>query len=115
MELELRCIGETNIIDIIGMLDLYSSNQLMEFFQKMVSKNVNEFIISLGRVDYIDSSGIGALISIYSTTQQNNLKFCIINMSEASQKVIGLTRLTDFFPSATNLDAAILLFATKTV
>ena len=81
----------------------------------MVEKKVNEFIVNLGQVDYIDSSGIGALISIYSATQQNNQKFCIVNMSEASQKVINLTRLADFFPSASGLEEALALFAAKPV
>ena len=115
MELRLRRIGESYIIDIIGTLDLYNSNHLMDLFQNMVDRKVKEFIVDLGKVDYIDSSGIGALISIYSTTQQNDLKFCIINMSEASQKVINLTRLADYFPSTGNLEEAILLFSTKQV
>ena len=111
MELKLRRQGETYIIDIHGKLDLYDSNQLKELFLKMVEKEVQEFIINLEFTTDIDSSGIGTLISIYTLSQSNRLKFCIINISGDNLKIMELTRLGGFFPIAENLDEAMARFA----
>ena len=49
---------------------------------KMLEKNVKNFVINLEQVDYIDSSGIGALIYICSTIKKMNLNLAIANSIE---------------------------------
>lgn len=54
-------------------------------------------MINLDKVSYIDSSGIGALISSLSNLKkyQGGLKIC--NVSGSVRKVFELTKLTSFF------------------
>ena len=77
MELKIRKNGDVYIIDVNGEMDLYNSYKLKELVMKMIEKNVKIFIINLEQVDYIDSSGIGALIYICSTIKKMNLYFYI--------------------------------------
>ena len=74
MELKIRKNGDVYIIDVTGEMDLYNSYKLKELVMKMLEKNVKNFVINLEQVDYIDSSGIGALIYICSTIKKMNLK-----------------------------------------
>ena len=67
MELKIRKNGDVYIIDVNGEMDLYNSYKLKELVMKMLEKSVKFFVINLEQVDYIDSSGIGALIYICST------------------------------------------------
>lgn len=107
MELKIRKTGETYIIDVTGEMDLYNSYKLKELVMKMLEKNIKRFIINLDQVDYIDSSGIGALIYICSTLKKMNLRLAIANIRGSVKKVIELTRLTGYFPIAGTLDAAL--------
>ena len=75
----------------------------------MLEKNVKSFIINLEQVDYIDSSGIGALIYICSTLKKMNLKLAISNVHGSVKKVIELTKLTGYFPIANSLEEALLM------
>jgi len=59
----------------------------------MLEKKVLRFIINLENVDYIDSSGIGALIYICSTIRKLGLKLFITNIHGSVKKVIELTKL----------------------
>ena len=68
MELKIRKSGAIYIIDVNGEMDLYNSYKLKELILKMIDKNIEKYIINLEKVDYIDSSGIGALIYICSDT-----------------------------------------------
>ena len=70
MELKIRKSAEIYIVDVNGEMDLYNSYKLKELIMKMLEKKVRTFIISLEQVDYIDSSGIGALIYICSTIKK---------------------------------------------
>jgi anti-sigma B factor antagonist len=107
MELKIRKNGETYIVDVKGEMDLYNSYQLKELIMKMLEKKVARFIINLGDVDYIDSSGIGALINICSTIKKMNHRIAIINIHGSVKKVIELMKLMGYFPISPSLEDAI--------
>lgn len=107
MELKLRKLQEVYVIDVIGELDLYNTAQLKELFSKMVEKNVSSIIINLDGVHYLDSSGVGTLINIYSVVQQKKIKFCLANVHSTAKKVMELTRLTGYFPIEETIDDAV--------
>lgn len=107
MELKIRKINDNYIIDVNGEMDLYNSYKLKELISKMLEKKVIHYIINLENVDYIDSSGIGALIYICSTIKKLNLKLAITNIHGSVKKVIELTKLMGYFPIANSLEDAI--------
>ena len=86
------------IINVTGEMDLYNSYKLKDLIIKMLDKKVNKFIINLDDVEYIDSSGIGALIFICSTLKKSNLNLYISNIRGSVKKVIELTKLTGYLP-----------------
>jgi anti-sigma B factor antagonist len=108
MELKIRKNGFNYIIDVNGEMDLYNSYKLKELVMKMLEKKVRRFIINLENVDYIDSSGIGALIYICSTIKKMNLRLIITNIHGSVKKVIELTKLMGYFPITNSIEEAIL-------
>ncbi|RKX75060.1 MAG: anti-sigma F factor antagonist [Spirochaetes bacterium] len=98
MELKIRKSSDIYIIDVNGEMDLYNSYKLKELVMKMLEKKIQKFIINLENVDYIDSSGIGALIYICSTIKKLSLKLLITNVRGSVKKVIELTKLMGYFP-----------------
>ena len=107
MELKIRKNEETYIIDVLGEMDLYNSYKLKELLMKMIEKKIEKFIINLEEVEYIDSSGIGALIYITSTIKKMNLRLAISNVHGSVKKVIELTKLTNFFPIYASIEEAL--------
>ena len=109
MELKIRKNGDVYIIDVTGEMDLYNSYKLKELVMKMLEKSVKNFVINLEQVDYIDSSGIGALIYICSTIKKMNLNLAIANIHGYVKKVIELTKLMGYFPIANSIEEALLM------
>lgn len=108
MELKIRKNGNNYIIDVNGEMDLYNSYKLKELVMKMLEKKVERFIINLENVDYIDSSGIGALIYICSTIKKMSLRLIITNIHGSVKKVIELTKLMGYFPITNSIEEAIM-------
>ena len=108
MELKIRKNGDVYIIDVNGEMDLYNSYKLKELVMKMLEKNVRLFVINLEDVEYIDSSGIGALIYICSTIKKKGFKLSIANIHGSVKKVIELTKLGGYFPISNSIEEAIL-------
>ncbi len=107
MELKIRKSGDIYIIDVNGEMDLYNSYKLKELVMKMLEKKVESFIVNLESVDYIDSSGVGALIYICSTIKKMNLNLKIANIHGSVKKVIELTKLMGYFPIAGTVQEAL--------
>ncbi len=107
MELKIRKNSNIYIIDVSGEMDLYNSYKLKELVMKMLEKKICNFIINLENVEYIDSSGIGALIYICSTLKKMDTKLKIANIHGSVKKVIELTKLMGYFPIANTVPEAI--------
>lgn len=97
MEINTREVNNVTIFDIVGEIDLYNAPDIKEIIKKHIEQQKYNVIVNLEKVSYIDSSGIGALISSLSNLKkyQGNLK--IIKIHGSVKKVFELTKLTSFF------------------
>lgn len=97
MEIFRRQSGDIVILDVNGEIDLYNAPEIKDTINKLIEEKKYNVVINLDKVSYIDSSGIGALISSLSNLKkyQGGLKIC--NVSGSVRKVFELTKLTSFF------------------
>jgi len=73
---------------------------------KMLDGSEDKIIIDLSNVDFIDSSGLGALISVLkSKTEKQELILC--HLSKSVEKLFTLTRMDQAFKIEKNRDSAI--------
>jgi anti-sigma B factor antagonist len=106
MEITIRKFEENHVIDVAGEVDMYNASRLKEVVNTLMERRIGIFILNLKKVTYIDSSGIGALLSINATLVQAGLAFRIVNIARSVMRVIELTKLVGFLPiEATELEA----------
>ena len=97
MEISQREKDGITILDIQGEIDLYNAPEIKDIIQKLIEAQKYNVIINLEKVSYIDSSGIGALISSMSNLKKYQGGLKIINVYASVKKVFELTKLTSFF------------------
>jgi len=97
MEINQREKDNVVVLDIQGEIDLYNAPEIKDIIQKMIEAQKYNVIINLEKVSYIDSSGIGALISSLSNLKKYQGGLKIINVYASVKKVFELTKLTSFF------------------
>jgi len=95
------------LVELLGALDLYSSNQLKDLAMKVIRHKVERFIIDLNKVDHINSSGIGALIYVFSTLKKLNCPFVIIASEGPVMQALEVTRLKGYFTIVPSLKDAL--------
>lgn len=95
------------ILDIQGEIDLYNAPDIKSFILKKIESQKYNIIINLQEVSYIDSSGIGALISSLSNLKKYQGTLKITNIHDSVKKVFELTKLTSFFEIFDNAEAAL--------
>jgi anti-sigma B factor antagonist len=110
MEINRREVGDIVIFDINGEIDLYNAPEIKEKIKDELNKNKVNVVINLDRVSYIDSSGIGVLISSLSNLKKIGGALKLINVYASVRKVFELTKLTSFFDIYDNESDALAAF-----
>ena len=97
----------TNIIVFTfkGQLDAFSEKQFKTFVSSNLD-NKHSFVIDLTKIDFLDSSGLGALVQTAKECKKLKLGFSIVGNSRVAQ-TIKLVRLGDFLNLKSSLDDAL--------
>lgn len=111
MDITQKRHGDIVILVIIGEIDLYNAPEIKDIINKLVEERIYNVIIDLEKVSYIDSSGIGALISSLSNLKKYQGGLKIINVYASVKKVFELTKLTSFFEIYDSEEEAISAFS----
>lgn len=91
--MEILLDKEHNIIKIKGEIDLNNSKKLKEIVKQMNKSNI---VMDFKDVNYLDSAGIGALISIHKDLQNKSGSLEIINIDKKIKELfdmVGLSKL----------------------
>lgn len=89
-----------------GEMDLYNAPEFKEQVDSLFQEGAAGIIIDLDKLEYIDSSGISAMIYTFTQSKTRGVGLRFVNIKGTVQKVIKLTSLDGFLPTAADVDAA---------
>ena len=85
------------LVNLSGCIYVEEAAQLRESLIGYIDKGIKTFIIDLGGVDYIDSSGLGTLVAIQKRAMQNDGSVVIKGLHGLVKDLFVLTRLDKAF------------------
>lgn len=94
MEISHRIEKNICIVDIIGNLSVESVSLIKEYVKSIVDKkNIEKVLFNMKDITLLDSYGIGIIVGIFKTFQQNQVKFFLCNLSENNYEVFKMVYL----------------------
>ena len=98
-----RQSGGVTILDLSGKITIgEGSVQLREEVRKLLEEGRNKILLNLGDVAYVDSSGIGELVSSYTTTSTQGGQLKLLNLTKKIQDLLMITKLLTVFETFDN-------------
>jgi anti-anti-sigma factor len=94
------------LFSFTGQLDAYSDKQFSEFIASQQGKSSLPLVIDLSRIDFIDSSGLGALVQLAKQCTDSKTQFLLVGNARVVQTV-KLVRLEEFLHLQPDLDTAL--------
>ena len=95
LKVDLKKDGELLFVDLQGDLDINSNK---EFKEKVNSvQGVKKITVNCENLSYIDSTGLGAFISIYKHIKENGEKLVITGLKPHIKKIFLITDLDKVF------------------
>src|ERR1039458_173738 len=111
VNLSTRVVGGIVIVDIIGQLRLgEGTNVVRDLVRDLMGKNYKNILLNLADVRYIDSAGIGELVSCYTSVRNQGGQFKLMNLSKNVHNLLQITKLYTVFDIAEDQSKAIQSF-----
>jgi anti-sigma B factor antagonist len=105
-------VGDVTVIDVAGRITLgEGSSNLREGIREMLAKGNKKILLNLGEVTYIDSSGIGELVSGFTSVANGGGQLKLINLTKRVKDLLQITKLYTVFEVFDDEAAAIRSFA----
>jgi serine/threonine-protein kinase RsbW len=95
------------VIALAGDLDLYNANKFRQATQKLWDDGLRKVVVDLADLRYVDSSGIGVMLHLFTSAQKRNGYVRYANVHGSVLKVITLTKLERFLPIVADVKSAI--------
>lgn len=93
-----RVIGDVTLIDVSGRITLgEGSAMLREMLRDLLGKGQKKIVLNLGDVNYIDSSGIGELVSGFTTVKNQGGELKLLNLTKKVHDLLQITKLYTVF------------------
>jgi anti-sigma B factor antagonist len=106
-----RDAGQSTVLDLSGRITLGEGSALLRStVRKLLDEKRTKIILNLADVDYIDSSGIGELVSAYTTAKGRGGELKLLHLSKKVHDLLQLTKLYTVFDVYTDENTALRSF-----
>jgi anti-sigma B factor antagonist len=108
VKMSTRKMGEkTSVIDIDGEVTAAAENPLMDAYTEATSAGARNVILNFEGLDYMNSSGIGLLVTLLIRAQRQKQRLMAAGLSEHYQQIFELTRLNEAITIFPSVDEAV--------
>jgi anti-sigma B factor antagonist len=98
MDIKERVVEGVSVLDLSGKIVLGEGDgQVRDRIKDLLSDGQRRILLNLGDVNYIDSAGLGALISSYTTTKREGGQLKLVNLTRRIQDLLAITKLITVF------------------
>lgn len=93
-----RLVGGVTIVDLGGRIVLgEESAGLRDLVRNLASEGIKKILLNLRNVDYIDSSGLGELVSAFTSMRSQGGELKLLNLTKRVRSLLQITKLLTVF------------------
>ncbi|MGD0520682.1 MAG: STAS domain-containing protein, partial [Terracidiphilus sp.] len=93
-----REVDGVTVLDLNGRITLgEGSVQIRDAIRDLIGKGQKRILLDLGEVNYIDSSGLGELVSAYTTVKNQGAALKLLKLTRKVHDLLQLTKLYTVF------------------
>ena len=114
MKASTRQMGDVTIVDLNGQIKLgEGSSVLRDTVKGLLGKGQKRILLNLGGISYIDSSGIGELVSAFTSVRNQGGEMKLLHLTNKTHDLLQITKLYTVFHVLDDEKAAIAAFGSQ--
>lgn len=108
MKIEIRSQGDITILDVSGRITIGEGTaQIRNTVRELLKNGKSKILLNLGDVNYVDSSGVGELVSSYTTVTNAGGQLKLLNLTKKLRELLAITKLLTVFDTFTDEQEAL--------
>ena len=112
VKLTTRQVGDVTVIDAVGRITLgEGASTFRDRVRELASSGRKKLLLNLAEVSYIDSSGIGELVSGFTSVANQGGTLKLLNLTKRVKDLLQITKLYTVFEVHEDEAAAVRSFA----
>ena len=112
MTFKTREVGGVTIVELSGKITLGEGGiTLREEVRKLLGEGQKKIVLNLAEVNYIDSSGLGELVSAYTAVKNAGGELKLLNLTSKVRDLLVITKLVTVFDVKDDEASAVSSFA----
>jgi anti-sigma B factor antagonist len=112
VKLTSRQVGDVTVIDAAGRITLgEAASAFRDTIRDLSAKGNKKILLNLGEVSYIDSSGIGEMVSSFTTITNGGGQLKLLGLNKRIKDLLQITKLYTVFDAFDDEAAAIRSFS----
>jgi anti-sigma B factor antagonist len=98
MNISQRIVGNVALIDLSGRVTLGEGTEtLRDKINSLLNQGHRNLILNLSGVDYVDSAGLGEIVSSYATVRRNGGSLKLVGLTSRIRDLLSITKLLTVF------------------
>jgi anti-sigma B factor antagonist len=111
MKATARQVNDVIIVDLSGQIKLgEGSSVLRDTVKALLGKGQKNILLNLGEINYIDSSGIGELVSAFTSVRNQGGELKLLHLTKKVHDLLQITKLYTVFHVLDNEADAVAAF-----
>jgi anti-sigma B factor antagonist len=112
MKIIQRNVGDVAVLDLEGSITIGEGDvQMREAILGLVGMGVTKILLNMARVSYMDSSGVGELLSCLTKVRDKNGEFKLLNISTKIKNLLHIAQILSVFEYFNDEETAIQSFS----
>ena len=112
VKLTTRQVGDVTVVDAVGRITLgEGASTFRDTVRDLASNGHKKLLLNLGEVSYIDSSGIGEMVSGFTTVTNQGGQVKLLNLTKRVKDLLQITKLYTVFEVFDDEAAAVRSFS----
>ena len=107
MSFNVRRVAGTTVVEVAGQLIVGNRQELKQKVLAELEGGATRFVIDFARTGYIDSSGLGVLVSLSKRIRETGGELRLASLNSDLQTLFELTKLHTLFQIRNNLEEAL--------
>ena len=98
VKLTTRQVGDVTVVDAVGRITLgEGASTFRDSIRDLASSGHKKILLNLGEVSYIDSSGIGEMVSGFTTVANQGGTLKLLSLTKRVKDLLQITKLYTVF------------------
>lgn len=108
MKISRREVGGIAIIEPKGKVTIGEGDILLrDEITKLLAEDKKKLVLDLGEVSYMDSAGVGELVSVYTSVKNRGGELKLANLTKKIKDLLSITQLLTIFDAYDSVDEAL--------